>query len=205
MRAMILTQVLPYPPDSGPKVKTWNVIKYLSKKHDLTLVSFTRGDQSKEIECLKQVCARVEAVSIRRTILHESMALVRSFLNGQPWMMTRDDRATMRHLVDRLANENRFDVAHADQMNMAQYAQRVKTARKLMDAHNALWQLYRRLASTLGRGPRRWMLERDWKLMKRYEGNVCRQFDMVTVVSDCLLYTSPSPRDRTRSRMPSSA
>ena len=26
-----------------------------------------------------------------------------------------------------------------------------------------------------------------------------------TVVSDCLLYTSPSPRDRTRSRMPSSA
>ena len=24
-------------------------------------------------------------------------------------------------------------------------------------------------------------------------------------VSDCLLYTSPSPRDRTRSRMPSSA
>ena len=25
------------------------------------------------------------------------------------------------------------------------------------------------------------------------------------LVSDCLLYTSPSPRDRTRSRMPSSA
>ena len=27
----------------------------------------------------------------------------------------------------------------------------------------------------------------------------------VGVLSDCLLYTSPSPRDRTRSRMPSSA
>ena len=27
----------------------------------------------------------------------------------------------------------------------------------------------------------------------------------VTKDSDCLLYTSPSPRDRTRSRMPSSA
>ena len=26
-----------------------------------------------------------------------------------------------------------------------------------------------------------------------------------TLFSDCLLYTSPSPRDRTRSRMPSSA
>ena len=29
--------------------------------------------------------------------------------------------------------------------------------------------------------------------------------DRVPVVSPCLLYTSPSPRDRTRSRMPSSA
>ena len=28
---------------------------------------------------------------------------------------------------------------------------------------------------------------------------------LVCVVGDCLLYTSPSPRDRTRSRMPSSA
>ncbi len=28
---------------------------------------------------------------------------------------------------------------------------------------------------------------------------------IVTVHEDCLLYTSPSPRDRTRSRMPSSA
>ena len=28
---------------------------------------------------------------------------------------------------------------------------------------------------------------------------------MITMLSNCLLYTSPSPRDRTRSRMPSSA
>ena len=31
-----------------------------------------------------------------------------------------------------------------------------------------------------------------------------REFEM-TVITTCLLYTSPSPRDRTRSRMPSSA
>ena len=29
--------------------------------------------------------------------------------------------------------------------------------------------------------------------------------DIVNMINDCLLYTSPSPRDRTRSRMPSSA
>ena len=30
-------------------------------------------------------------------------------------------------------------------------------------------------------------------------------FNIIAIVTGCLLYTSPSPRDRTRSRMPSSA
>ena len=42
----------------------------------------------------------------------------------------------------------------------------------------------------------RWFDELD-KLLNRY-----REFEHY---NDCLLYTSPSPRDRTRSRMPSSA
>ena len=37
-------------------------------------------------------------------------------------------------------------------------------------------------------------------LQQRY-----RQAGLATDDQDCLLYTSPSPRDRTRSRMPSSA
>ena len=32
-----------------------------------------------------------------------------------------------------------------------------------------------------------------------------KEFDDLGIYSTCLLYTSPSPRDRTRSRMPSSA
>ena len=34
---------------------------------------------------------------------------------------------------------------------------------------------------------------------------IARKFNLLGKVMDCLLYTSPSPRDRTRSRMPSSA
>ena len=34
---------------------------------------------------------------------------------------------------------------------------------------------------------------------------LCDTDEEMATISDCLLYTSPSPRDRTRSRMPSSA
>jgi glycosyltransferase involved in cell wall biosynthesis len=182
MKVLLLTQVLPYPPDSGPKVKTWNLIKYLAQQHEITLVSFVRGDQSADVRYLRRYCCAVHTLPMERGPLRDGLAMVRSLLNGQPWMMVRDDRAAMRRLVDRLAAEEHFDVAHADQLNMCQYARRVPHAFKLFDAHNALWVLYRRLSDTMAPGPQKWLLERDWRLLKDYEGHICREFDAVTAV-----------------------
>jgi glycosyltransferase involved in cell wall biosynthesis len=182
MKVLLLTQVLPYPPNSGPKVKTWNLIKYLAQKHEITLVSFVRGDQSTDVAHLRHYCQAVHTVSMDRSILYDGLAMVRSLLTGQPWMMVRDDRAAMRRLVDRLVTEKDFGVVHADQLNMCQYARRASGTFKLFDAHNALWVLYRRLADTMPPGPKKWLLERDWRLLKDYEGRVCREFDAVTAV-----------------------
>ena len=45
----------------------------------------------------------------------------------------------------------------------------------------------------------------DCSAMDGYAFRFSEEVKAWTVVGDCLLYTSPSPRDRTRSRMPSSA
>jgi glycosyltransferase involved in cell wall biosynthesis len=204
VNVLLLTQVLPYPPDSGPKVKTYNVLKYLAQHHDVTLVSFVRGDQSADVAHLKQFCKAVHVVPMERGAVRDGMAMLRSFAGNQPWMMVRDDRGAMRDLIDRLVSETRFDVAHADQLNMAQYAQRVNGARTVLDAHNALWLLYKRLAETMSAGPRKILLNRDWQLLKTYEGRICNEFDAVLAVSDedkrALLeaMSTPSPAKRER-------
>ena len=184
MRVLLLTQVLPYPPDSGPKVKTWNVIKYLAGRYEVTLASFVRGDQLAEVAHLRRYCQAVHTVPMERGVVRNGRAMVRSLLTGQPWMMVRDDRRAMRRLVNRLAAEGSFDVVHADQLNMAQYAVRVPRALKVLDAHNALWLLYRRLAATMSPSPKKWLLERDWRLLKRYEGDLVRSFDAVLAVTE---------------------
>jgi glycosyltransferase involved in cell wall biosynthesis len=183
LNVLLLTQVLPYPPDSGPKIKTYNVIKYLAQHHRVTLVSFVRGDQSEYVRHLEQYCEAVYTMPMERGIAWDGRAMVRSLLTRQPWMMVRDDRRAMRHLVERLAEEHSFDVAHADQLNMAQYAEGVPGAFKVLDTHNALWLLYRRLSSTMSPGPRKLLLGRDWRLLKRYEGRMVREFDAVLAVS----------------------
>jgi glycosyltransferase involved in cell wall biosynthesis len=184
MKILLLTQVLPYPPDSGPKVKTWNLVKYLAAHHEVVLTSFVRGDESASVRVLEDICQAVYTIPIQRGGLPEAGYLARSFLTNVPFLMTRDDRSAMRHLVDRLAAIQRFDIAHADQLNMAQYARRVPQAKKILDAHNALWLLYQRLAETMPQKPKRWLFERDWRLLKRYEGWLCREFDGIAAVSD---------------------
>jgi len=183
MNVLLLTQVLPYPPDSGPKVKTWNVLKYLAQHHEVTLLSFVRGDQSEHARHLERYCQAVYTVPIERGAIRDAWHMGRSFLAGQPFMMLRDDRKAIRDLIDRLTAEQSFDIVHADQLNMGQYAERVPGAFKVLDAHNALWLLYQRLWQTMRPGLRKLLLGRDWRLLKEYEGRLCRQFDAVLAVS----------------------
>jgi len=184
MKILLLTQVLPYPPDSGPKVKTWNVIKYLSRNHEVTLVSFVRGDQRAEIEQLKKYCVAVHTVPMKRGVMRDLRALTESLLSGQPWILVRDRRKAMFDQIERLTRETKFDFVHADQLNMAQYAEQVPGVRKVLDAHNALWLLYRRLVEKLGMGAEKLIYSRDWRLLKRYEGRICQEFDALLAVSD---------------------
>lgn len=185
MKVLLLTQVLPFPPDSGPKVKTWNLVKWLaSAGHQVTLASFVRGESQPELDALRRHCRAVHGVPMRRGALRDGWYLLASLVSQRPFLMRRDERAAMHRLVERLCGETQFDVVHIDQLNMAQYAPRGTGARRVLDAHNALWLLYRRLAQTMRPGPRRLMLEREWRLLRTYEGAVGRDVDAVLAVSD---------------------
>jgi glycosyltransferase involved in cell wall biosynthesis len=186
MRVLLLTQVLPYPPDSGPKVKTYYVLKYLAEQHDVTLVSFVRDtDQSASIKHLETLCERVITVPIERSKMQDLRYLGQSLQTGDPWMMLRDERPAMREVLTDLAARTHFDVVHADQTNMGQYALPFTNSRRVLDLHNALWMLYKRLSETSSiTDPMKYILRRDWPLLKKYEGEQCRQFDAVTAVTE---------------------
>lgn len=185
MNILLLTLVLPYPPDSGPKIKTYHVLRYLAQRHSITLASFVRSEaEARAADTLRQLGITVHTVPIERTIAHEVRGLLASVLTGKPFLMTRDHRADMARLIDRLKSKTEFDIVHADQLNMAQYALRLPHARKVLDLHNALWLLYQRFWETLPLGPSKLLLGRDWRLLRRYEADMCRRFDAVLAVTD---------------------
>ncbi len=57
MNVLFLTQIIPYPPDAGPKVKTWQVLRYLaSRGHRITLASFVRPEEEAYVKNLRELC-----------------------------------------------------------------------------------------------------------------------------------------------------
>lgn len=188
MRVLILTQVLPYPLDSGPRFKTYHILKYLVERHEVTLVSFTRAeDDQSAIDHLKGLCHAVYTVPITRSRIQDLGYVIASLVTNQPFVMLRDERRAMRALVRRLGAQGDgrpyFDVVHADQLNMATYALDVPAARRVLDEHNVLWALWQRICATLPPGPKRWLLEREWRLLRRYQRDISRHFDAILTVS----------------------
>jgi glycosyltransferase involved in cell wall biosynthesis len=165
-------------------VKTWNLLKWLAAEgHAVTLASFLRGESAGELDAVRRYCTAVHGVPIRRGRVRDVGFLLDSLATRQPFLMRRDRRTAMRRLVLRLAREVGFEIVHADQLNMAQYARLVPNADMVLDAHNALWLLYRRFAATMRRGPRRWLFEREARLLRDYEGEMGRAAKAVLAVS----------------------
>src|SRR3989338_8340877 len=62
MKILMLTPYLPFPPSSGGQIRTLNLLKYLSKNNEITLVSLYKFEKEKEYLSPLQIylCKRAE-------------------------------------------------------------------------------------------------------------------------------------------------
>jgi len=195
-RILFLTQVLPYPLDSGAKIRAYYVLRHLAQQHEVTLVSFVRADDRPDhVAHLERFCQAVYTVPMRRSHLLDVRALVQGLRTGQPFIICRDWVPSMAQLLDNLLITDHasritdFDVVHADQTSMAQYAlyaraQAQRRPKALLDAHNALYRIPRRLAGQERNPFKRALFGREAQALARYETDVYRRFDHVVFVAD---------------------
>lgn len=193
MHLLLLTQILPYPPDAGPKVKTWHVLRYLlAQGYRVTLASFIRPEEEPYLDAIREVCPQTHTVPIRRSRLADAGYWLRSQRTGRPFLIERDDLVAMRSLVQTLVAGGDIDVIHADQLTMTQFAlpytrdpsEAADPSRPatVFDAHNAVWTIIARMASNAPAYLKP-VLALEARRVKRYEGLIVRRFDHTLAVT----------------------
>jgi len=189
MRILFLSQIIPYPPDAGPKVKTWHVLRYLVEQgHQVILASFVRPEEEQFVPVVEKTCSHVYSIPIRRSRIADIGYWLRSIIKGRPFLVERDDIKEMRALVNQIIAIEQIDVIHADQITMAQFAIPPKNSKSqpwpttIFDAHNAVWTIVNRLRENAP-----WFLKPVLSLethrIQQFEGEIVQSFDHTLTVT----------------------
>ncbi len=190
MRILFLCQLVPYPPDSGPKIRAYYVLRYLARKHRVTLLAFRRSDDDPTaIQHLSSICEAVHTVTLQRSRWRDLVALITSIFLHTPLVIQRDAYPEMHKKINELVRIDKFDYIHSDQLWMAQYAMLPEIThpnqmKKTLDEHNACFQIFQRLAGGESNLLKKWILEREWRILQDYEAQVSAKFDQIVTVTD---------------------
>jgi glycosyltransferase involved in cell wall biosynthesis len=185
LQVLVLAQMIVYPADAGPKVKTLQVLRHLAARHDVSYCAFARTPQEhKNAEALRPLCRRVVTVQLSRSRMSDLRYLATSLAAGNSFLLRRDDRAEMHAAVRRLLAEERIDVIHVDQLNMMQFVPPEWEGTIVLDEHNAVWLRVERLREHASDPVHCWLLGREARLIRAAESAACRRARVVLAVSE---------------------
>jgi glycosyltransferase involved in cell wall biosynthesis len=114
MKILMLNPYMPYPPSQGGQVRSLNLIKHLSKNHDIYLLSLVKNDEEARYKAeLMKYCK--EVYTCKRSESPWTVAnVMKSILGKYPLLINRNYSPEARETIERLLKENTFDLIHAE-------------------------------------------------------------------------------------------
>ena len=110
----MLTPYVPYPPSSGGQIITLNLLRYLSKKNEITLVALYKKDNEKKyFNHLKQFCKNIYLCK-RPENPWKINIILKTILSRLPFLIVRNFSSQAKQVIEQLLNQEQFDVIHAE-------------------------------------------------------------------------------------------
>lgn len=118
MKILMLTPYLPYPLLSGGQIRTYNLLKKLSVKHDITLFALIKNDAETEfIPELQQYCSEVKVFK-RSEKPFTVKNVLKTALSSFPFLVIRNHVPQVIAAVKKELATNTYDLIHAETFYM---------------------------------------------------------------------------------------
>jgi len=184
MRILFLALEPPFPPNDGGRIRTYNILKQVTRRHEVILVTFAPPQQQAErLEALRPLCAGVFALPLprppRRTLLHKAAGL----FSRRPISLARYRSPEMARLLHALAR-NHYDVAHIDQIYLAQYIHDLHPLPAVLTHHNVEAEIQQRQLQARPPSLRRLLDTLECRRWHFYEVAVSRRSAALACVSE---------------------
>ncbi len=126
MKILMLTPYLPYPLLSGGQIRTYNLLKKLAKKHQITLFALIKDEQEKEyIGELEKYCHKVRVFK-RSKKPFTLKNIFKTAFSSYPFLVIRNQSLTVTGAIkEELASSN-YDLIHAETFYMMSHLPKLK-------------------------------------------------------------------------------
>jgi sugar transferase (PEP-CTERM/EpsH1 system associated) len=181
MSILFVTARFPYPPLRGDQVIPYYRLKFLSKSHSITLITFYQHD--KELEHLKELgnfCK--EIITVKLTKLTSILNILIGFFSKLPFQVLYFRSRVFKKQIQALVISRKFDIIHTYMLRMTEYTKDLDEP-KVLDLID-LMQLNLKKRVPLEGFIRKIAFKEELKRIIEYENQMIMKYDRSILVSD---------------------
>lgn len=181
MRVLFLAHRIPFPPDKGDKIRSYNVLKYLAERHQVTLLCpiEQKGD-------LKYV-GKLDSI-LHRTIfaylnpVQRKLGMLKNLFTGKPLSVANFWSASLKRKLDELISAEKFDAIYVFSSTMAEYVWDVDVPAKIIDFCDLDSAKFLQFSENAGFYSR-WLYKMEAARLLTYEQRAAASFDHILFIS----------------------
>jgi sugar transferase (PEP-CTERM/EpsH1 system associated) len=180
VRILYVCHRFPFPPKRGGKIRPFNMIRHLSRAHEVTVCSLVRSTaEAIEGEGLAAHCDRYEMVRVHDGV--QVLRMIALLPTPVPSSFGFFRSGALARRVRTLAARERFDLAFVHCSSMARYVEDLKVPKILDfgDMDSQKWREYARSKPF----PMSWGYGLESMKLKREEARLARRFDLCTATT----------------------
>lgn len=182
MKILFLSRWFPYPTNNGSKLRVYNLLRGLSKHHDVTLLSFAdQPDVSPEAPEVKSICTDVQVIPWREFDPKSTRAKA-GFFSLKPRSIIDTFSPEMAQAITQTLSRRNYDVVIASQLQMAAYSSYFQNVPALFEEIEV--GLIHGQANTTADKVQRLRHAFTWFKLRMYLSQLLKSFQAVTVVSE---------------------
>ncbi len=189
LHVVLVDEELPYPANSGKRIRTLNLTQRLARRHRLTYVCHRNADAAEA----KQAAAYFAEQGIRTIVVDRAVPprcglrfyfrLAANLFSPLPYSVASHRSRALRRALRRLAATDPVDLWHCEWTPYLE-ALRGLAGPRVVVAHNVESVLWRRYAEAEVHPLRRWYICRQWHKYERFERRALASVDRTIAVSD---------------------
>jgi glycosyltransferase involved in cell wall biosynthesis len=189
LRVVVVDEELPYPLTSGKRLRSFNLLTRLARRHHLTYICHRNADAD-EARRAQQVFHdhQVETVVVERSVPPKSgpgfyARLAANLLSPLPYSVASHRSRALRRALQAHAAAHPVDLWHCEWTPYVEALRGWRGIRRLVMAHNVESLIWQRYHETETEPLKRWYIGQQWRKFERFERAAFATADRVVAVS----------------------